>query len=225
LAGGNNVICQLRLLAIAKKSSCSCDLNNGPMATFEVYDRTMKGKAMPRGMHVTLITGTLILFTTVAVAQVSATGATEPSANAPPAQVFPQQDMKDAVGGAKPDIESFFKVPRGFNVVGMHLNFSMLRRHKVESSGLVHDRITEIYEIQEGGGTLLTGGQLLNAQTLVDRPESMTGPSRKGTQIVGGISQHVGAGDMVIIPAGTPHEFTGVDGDVAYLIIRLDPSH
>ena len=34
---------------------------------------------------------------------------------------------------------------------------------------------------------------------------------------------HVGAGDVVVMPAGVPHMFTAVDSSIAYLVIRVDP--
>jgi uncharacterized protein YjlB len=31
-------------------------------------------------------------------------------------------------------------------------------------------------------------------------------------------------GDVIVIPAGTPHWFSKIDGSIVYLVIRIDPS-
>ena len=41
--------------------------------------------------------------------------------------------------------------------------------------------------------------------------------------IVEGESRHVGPGDVVIVPAGTPHWFSAIDDPVTYMEIRYDP--
>src|SRR5262245_66683664 len=37
-------------------------------------------------------------------------------------------------------------------------SLALLRRTKAETTALIHDRVTEIYQITEGSGTLVTGG-------------------------------------------------------------------
>src|SRR5262245_27108159 len=46
---------------------------------------------------------------------------------------------------------------------GHRASLALLRRTKAETTALIHDRVTEIYEITEGSGTLVTGGTLENA--------------------------------------------------------------
>jgi quercetin dioxygenase-like cupin family protein len=50
------------------------------------------------------------------------------------------------------------------------------------------------------------------------------GPGVSGTAIQGGTSRQIKEGDVVVIPAGTPHWFSKIDGSLAYLVIRIDPS-
>jgi quercetin dioxygenase-like cupin family protein len=50
------------------------------------------------------------------------------------------------------------------------------------------------------------------------------GPGFAGSGIRGGVSRRVSKGDMVIIPAGTPHGFTEVQETITYTIVRIDPS-
>lgn len=52
----------------------------------------------------------------------------------------------------------------------------------------------------------------------------VSGPSTGGQAIVGGTRHRVGPGDIVIIPAGTPHGFLEVTTPrIIYTIIRIDP--
>jgi mannose-6-phosphate isomerase-like protein (cupin superfamily) len=53
--------------------------------------------------------------------------------------------------------------------------------------------------VQEGSGTLLVGGELQGARN------SAPGELRGG-EIRGGGRQPLAAGDMMIVPAGTPHQ-------------------
>ena len=91
--------------------------------------------------------------------------------------------------------------------------------------GLVHHDVTEIYYILEGGGTLVTGGEVTEARELPADNGAVThlvGPSSFGTS-KGGTERAVGPGDVVIIPAGTFHAFRSIDTTVKYLSFRVDP--
>jgi mannose-6-phosphate isomerase-like protein (cupin superfamily) len=86
-------------------------------------------------------------------------------------------------------------------------------------------KVTEVYYMLEGAGTLVTGGTLAGQ----NRPSATpTGPlaavhTVTGTQIDGGVSRRVTKGDIIIIPGYTPHQWIDVDSDITYLIIRPDP--
>ena len=105
---------------------------------------------------------------------------------------------------------------------GHRASLALLRRTKAETTALIHDRVTEIYQITEGSGTLVTGGTLENA-TATDLTRLNAGPSRTGTHR-GGESRHVGPRDVIIVPAGTAHRFSVLDGPViTYLVYRFEP--
>src|SRR4051794_9666930 len=87
------------------------------------------------------------------------------------------------------------------NVPGGHkASLALLRRTKPETTALVHDYVTEIYQIVEGAGTLVTGG------TLEDPKKKELTPLNAGQSHTRG---HRGGGtpprrgkDGVILPAG-----------------------
>ena len=88
---------------------------------------------------------------------------------------------------------------------------NMIRRI-APAGAIVHPEGTEIHFIVEGAGELTTGGVAV-------RPESGGSAS-----IEGGYAQRVSVGDLVLIPAGTPHQYTAVEGVVGYLEVRYKTS-
>jgi mannose-6-phosphate isomerase-like protein (cupin superfamily) len=93
--------------------------------------------------------------------------------------------------------------------------------------GISHDHQTETYIIVSGGGTLVTGGHIVNGRK--SAPESavtkvLNGPSCSGT-IAGAdvVKKVVKTGDIIIIPAGVPHGWTEITDHVDYLSVRPDP--
>lgn len=94
-------------------------------------------------------------------------------------------------------------------------------------TGLWHQGQTETYFIISGSGTLVTGGKVFNGRK--SAPESqvtkvLNGPSCSGS-IVGDdvVKRVVNVGDIIIIPAGTPHGWADIPDHVDYLSVRPDP--
>jgi len=94
-------------------------------------------------------------------------------------------------------------------------------------TGLWHQGQTETYLIISGSGTLVTGGKVMNGRK--SAPDSsvtkvLNGPSCSGS-IVGDdvIKRVVNVGDIIIIPAGTPHGWADIPDHVDYLSVRPDP--
>jgi mannose-6-phosphate isomerase-like protein (cupin superfamily) len=108
------------------------------------------------------------------------------------------------------------------DVLGGKASVAMLHRTKPEASALIHDHVTETYYIFEGSGTLVTGGTLGNAKP-TDLSRMNAGMSQTGTR-QGGESRKVRPGDIIMIPAGTPHSFSELDGPISYLVFRFEPS-
>ena len=92
-------------------------------------------------------------------------------------------------------------------------------------AALAHSQITEVYYIISGNGTLVTGGMLEDARdNTAPQALKVIGPSTAGTKILNGKSRQVGPGDMVIIPANTPHTFSEITTDrIVYVVVRVDP--
>jgi len=79
----------------------------------------------------------------------------------------------------------------------------------------LHEAWDDVMFIQAGSGVLLVGGELRGART------SAPGELRGG-EIRGGERQRLVAGDMMIVPAGTPHQFEVAPGEsVTYLVVKV----
>jgi mannose-6-phosphate isomerase-like protein (cupin superfamily) len=104
---------------------------------------------------------------------------------------------------------------------GHKASLAVLRRTKAETSALIHNRVTEIYQIVEGSGTLVTGGSL-ESPTPTDLTRLNAGPSQTGVHR-GGDSRKVGPKDVIIVPAGMPHRFSELEGPIVYLVYRFEP--
>jgi mannose-6-phosphate isomerase-like protein (cupin superfamily) len=79
--------------------------------------------------------------------------------------------------------------------------------HRAKPAGaLAHAGNTELHYIVEGSGTVVTGG------TIVKGPD--------GTRIDGGETRRVAKGDVIVVPAGSPHWYSAVDGTITYLEVR-----
>jgi len=90
----------------------------------------------------------------------------------------------------------------------------------------VHFKVTEIYHVIDGAGTLVTGGSMVDAKTRPANAISVRledGPGASGESIQGGMSRRIKAGDVVVIPAGVPHWFSAIEGSITYVVVRIDP--
>lgn len=107
------------------------------------------------------------------------------------------------------------------DVLGGKASVAMLHRVKPEASALIHDYVTETYYITSGSGTFVTGGRLGEPKP-TDLSKYNAGMSQTGARI-GGEARRVKPGDIIIVPAGTPHSFSQLDGPISYLVYRFEP--
>ena len=143
-------------------------------------------------------------------------------APAPAPAVFISQDEHVAVLKEQIAKNVVDQPIKAADVLGGKASVAMLHRSKPEVSALIHDYVTETYYILSGSGTMITGGSLGGAKP-TDLTRVNAGMSQTGTR-VGGASKKVKAGDIIIVPAGTPHSFSELDGPISYLVYRFEPS-
>jgi mannose-6-phosphate isomerase-like protein (cupin superfamily) len=85
---------------------------------------------------------------------------------------------------------------------------NLIRRVK-PGSALAHAGNTELHYITEGAGTIVTGGTLV-------RPAG-----GGGATIQNGETRRVVRGDVILVPADTPHWYKDVEGSITYLEVRF----
>ena len=103
------------------------------------------------------------------------------------------------------------------------MGVSLVVRYKrqVNPNYAVHDDVAEVYYVIEGRGHLKVGGRITDWSR---RPVSIeNGQGSRGTTAIGSEDVTIEQGDMLIIPAGTPHKWEMADEFTSYVVVRLDP--
>jgi mannose-6-phosphate isomerase-like protein (cupin superfamily) len=81
----------------------------------------------------------------------------------------------------------------------------------------VHARTNHVFIIVEGEATFVTGGTLVN-------PRQTAPDQTRAASVTGGEAHHLSKGDVITIPAKTPHWFKEVPTQtIAYYAINTEP--
>jgi glc operon protein GlcG len=88
-----------------------------------------------------------------------------------------------------------------------------------EKAGLaeVHVKDTDIIHVLSGTATLVTGGRVVEAQTVAQ-------DEVRGARIDGGDTRRLAPGDVVVVPAGVPHWFKDVPSPMTYYVVKATRS-
>lgn len=76
------------------------------------------------------------------------------------------------------------------------------------AGAIAHSGNTELHYIIQGAGSIVTGGTIVKGATAGD------------ATIDNGVTRRVTKGDVVIVPANTPHWYKQVEGGFTYLEVR-----
>jgi len=82
---------------------------------------------------------------------------------------------------------------------------------------LQHGQKSDLMVIQDGEGTFLSGGELVNGKPGGEDQGDMRGESAKG-----GVTKVLKAGDVMFVPAGIPHGFIETKDHVTFVMVRFD---
>lgn len=77
----------------------------------------------------------------------------------------------------------------------------------------VHTKEADVIYVIKGTATLVTGGDIVDAKTIA--PDEIRGTSSQGGEV-----RHLVKGDVVIVPAGTPHWFKEVQAPFLYYVVK-----
>jgi mannose-6-phosphate isomerase-like protein (cupin superfamily) len=105
---------------------------------------------------------------------------------------------------------------KGGQIVG-DKGLAMLANRRGAGEVEVHEKTNHIFIITEGEATFVTGGTLVNAR--------QTAPGQtRAASVEGGTTYHLSKGDVITVPAKTPHWFKDVPTQtIAYYAINLEP--
>jgi mannose-6-phosphate isomerase-like protein (cupin superfamily) len=94
-------------------------------------------------------------------------------------------------------------------------NYMVHASHR-DAAGMaeVHELDADIIYVLDGSATFVTGGTVESGKT--------TAPSEiRGSAINGGVTRRISKGDVLIVPAGTPHWFRDVSGPLNYYVVKV----
>ena len=138
-----------------------------------------------------------------------------------------QQDEELAIAGAnalqlaaKPAVSYFDreKVSSAFAKGAVLYNDSdkyMVHASRREKAGQVevHIKDADIIYVLDGTATLVTGGEVIGGKTVA--PDEI-----RGDDVKGGDTRRIAGGDVIIVPAGTPHWFKEVPAPLTYYVVK-----
>jgi len=140
------------------------------------------------------------------------------------------EDVKEVLKHAPPAVDQQLKVvDAGPYNVGVGIVHRGPSKDSTDGTSpcIAHHQQTETYIIVEGGGTLVTGGKIMNPKEIAPDSQAykvLNGPSANGTvrdseaQV-----RKVKPGDIIIIPPDVCHGWKGIMDHVNYLSVRPDP--
>jgi glc operon protein GlcG len=94
-------------------------------------------------------------------------------------------------------------------------NYKIHASHRDEPGVVeVHTRDTDTIFVQEGAATFVTGGTLLDGETV--EPEEI-----RGYKLRGGTTLRITEGDVIVVPNGVPHWFKEVTNPFDYYVVKV----
>jgi uncharacterized protein GlcG (DUF336 family)/mannose-6-phosphate isomerase-like protein (cupin superfamily) len=136
--------------------------------------------------------------------------------------VIGSKALDAAMAASSPGVTYFDRdrVAQSFAVGGVLLDGKDGRSYQVHTSKRdatgqveVHTADTDIFYVLSGSATLVTGGTMVGGKEI--------GPGEiRGESIDGGQVRQIARGDVIVIPAGTPHWFREVNGPVTYYTVK-----
>jgi mannose-6-phosphate isomerase-like protein (cupin superfamily) len=146
-----------------------------------------------------------------------------------PSTYIPRSEIAqyEAVGRATNVIDQQM---RALDIGKAQVEIALVHRGKLAApaprSVATHDLVSEVYYILSGSGTNRTGPDVVDPQRRPpdDRAvQLLNGPGANAADLRNPAEHELQAGDVLVIPAGTGHQFTKIDDHITYLMVRVDP--
>jgi mannose-6-phosphate isomerase-like protein (cupin superfamily) len=147
-----------------------------------------------------------------------------------PSTYIPKSEIAEFEALGRRDPSLIDQQMRALDIGKAQVEVALVHRTKLDAptarSVATHDLVSEVYYILSGSGTNRTGPDVVDSQR---RPADdravrlLNGPGANATDIRNAAEHELTAGDVLVIPAGTGHQFTKIDDHITYLMIRVDP--
>lgn len=120
-----------------------------------------------------------------------------------PVRFFPSQDVDDAFAKGAVLLD------------GRDGNY-MVHASRREKAGMaeVHAKDADVIHVLQGKATFVTGGKVVDGK-------STAADEVRGASIEGGETVQLTKGDVIVVPAGTPHWFKEVDAPFLYYVVKV----
>jgi len=95
------------------------------------------------------------------------------------------------------------------------VDYTMLSFRSKDGGAELHEKNADIFVILDGNATLLWGGELVD-------PKSSAPGEVQGSGVTHATTTHLAKGDIIHIPANTPHQMLVAKGDtITYFVIKV----
>ena len=122
-------------------------------------------------------------------------------------------DLKAMAANLAPKLSAAGQASESYAKLANYSFAAVLRR--VSGGVELHKTNIDVFVVESGEATLIVGGTIPDAQEAA--PNEI-----KGTSISGGVEKKIGAGDVITIPAGMPHQVKLDPGkEIAYMAIKI----
>ena len=160
------------------------------------------------------------MMTVLALLLLATSAAAQTPAARPPAEQPPSAPALGSAGifKANVDLQSVLKAAMAktndmaTSPIALTDQYRVNIVHRPKANGAIaHPGNTELHYIIAGTGTVVTGGQIRRTP----------GAPASDATIEGGETHDVQPGDVVIVPAGSAHRYSKVNGEITYLEVRF----
>ena len=185
----------------------------------------MRSILLPAG----IVAAVVALIGAFAVGRLSAQ---EPTASCRmcPSTYISAAEIAEFTALGRADLSLIDQQMRALDIGKSQVEVALVHRGKLDKPGArsvaEHDLVSEVYYILSGSGTNRTGPDLVDPKRrpATDRTvRLLNGPGGDAADIRNAAEHELKAGDVLVIPAGTGHQFTKIDDHIRYLMVRVDP--
>ncbi len=93
-------------------------------------------------------------------------------------------------------------------------HYTMMAMRESTGSSEVHEHEADVFVVESGSATIVTGGKVVN-------PHTQKEGEIRGTSISGGQRHRLETGDIIHIPAGVPHQLLIEKAPFDYFVIKV----